>query len=270
MTHWSAAGAAVLVATLGQLALPAAPSPPMTCVVIHDVTAGATLRSDARACATRLAPASTFKIPHALIALETGVVTATNVERWDGTAYPGRAGWMHDHTVISALKPSALWVFQRIAPRIGASRAHDWLARFAYGNADTGGPITDYWLTGRLRISPDEQVAFLRRFFDGTVPIATAHVDAVRGGLLQQPGAVENATGVHPLDVAWRAGWSLESKTGATRMADGRGVSWLVGRWTIDGRAYVFAGAAWRPGEVDGLDGTRAVVNAFRDRGLLR
>lgn len=270
MTRAAILVAAPLLGVVGAVATLTAQTPVAACVVIHDVAAGRTVGSADATCATRLAPASTYKIPHALIALETGVVTATAVERWDGTPYPGRAGWMRDHTVISALKPSVLWLFQRLAPRIGAARAHEWLTRFDYGNADTGGPITDYWLTGRLRVSPEEQVTFLRRFFDGSLPIAAAHVDAVRGGLRQQPGTVENATGVHPLGVTWRDGCTLEAKTGATRMADGTGVSWLVGRWTFDARAYVFAGAAWRAGEVDGLEGTRAVVRAFRDRGLVR
>lgn len=261
--------APLLVAVAAVESLMAQP-PSAVCVVIHDVAAGRTSSTGDRPCTTRLAPASTYKIPHALIALETGVVTTASVERWDGTPYPGRTGWTRDHTVISALKPSALWVFQRIAPRVSAARAHEWLTRLSYGNADTSGPVTDYWLNGRLRISPDEQVAFLREVFGGATAFAPAHVEAVRAGLVQQPGTVENSTGVHSLGVTWHDAWTLEAKTGATRMADGTGVSWLVGRWTVDGRAYVFAGAAWRAGEVDTLDGTRAVVRAFRDRGIVR
>lgn len=241
-----------------------------TCVVIHDVGAGTTIRSDDRACAVRLAPASTFKVPHALVALEVGAAPPSHVERWDGTPYPGRPQWTHDHTVISALRPSVLWVFQRIAPRVGAARMHTWLSRLAYGNADTSGHVTEYWLNGRLRISPDEQVAFLRRVFAGDLPVGAAHRTAVLDGLAQPPGAVENATGVHRLDVDWRADWRLVSKTGATRMADGTGVSWLVGQWRVGTNAYVFAGAAWRAGDVDGLDGTRAVVRVMRDRVLPR
>lgn len=266
-----------LVAALGALlavtpARPGAMAPGAleSCVVIHDVAAGTTVRTDDRACAVRLAPASTFKIPHALVALEVGAVTPSDVERWDGTSYPGRAQWTRDHTVISALRPSVLWVFQRIAPRVGAARMQTWLTRLGYGNADTSGPVTEYWLNGRLRVTPDEQVTFLRRLFAGDVPFGTANRTAVLEALAQPPGAVENATGVHRLEVDWRADWRLVAKTGATRMADGTGVSWLVGQWRVGTKAYVFAGAAWRPGEVDGLDGTRAVVREMRARVLPR
>lgn len=60
---------------------------PHSCVVIVDDDTGATFRTDAEACRTRLSPASTFKIPHALVALETGAVTVDSVERWDGTPH---------------------------------------------------------------------------------------------------------------------------------------------------------------------------------------
>lgn len=204
--------------------------PLRTCVVIHDVSADRTERSDDTRCATRLPPASTFKIPHALLALDTGVVTASSVERWDGTPYPGRLAWQRDHTVLSALRSSVVWLFQRIAPRVGASRMHDWLVGVGYGNADTSGPVTLYWLNGRLRVSPEEQVRFLRRFYDDALPVAARHMTSVRTALLQDPGAVENASGVHPLGVTWRPGLSLSAKTGATMAEDGTNVSWLVGR----------------------------------------
>ena len=261
--------AALAAATLTLDAAPPAAGE-RTCVVIHDVTANRTSRSDDAACATRLAPASTFKIPHALLALETGVVTAASVERWDGTPYPGRPAWERDHTVVSAMRPSAVWFFQRIAPRVGADRMGAWLTQVGYGNADTSGPVTAYWLNGRLRVSPDEQVRFLTRFYPGTLPVAAAHVATVQGALVQDPAMVENASGVHPLGVTWRDGLALSAKTGATAADDGTNVSWLVGRLTADGRHYVFAGAVWRPGAaVDALAGAHAVTRALVARGWL-
>ena len=86
-----------------------------TCVVIQELTGSKPLlqRGD---CAIRLSPASTFKIPHALVALQTGVVTTNSVERWNGSRYEQQPEWNRDHTVISALRPSVLWFF----PFIGA------------------------------------------------------------------------------------------------------------------------------------------------------
>jgi beta-lactamase class D len=267
---WLSAALAGLMAC-SSVALAQTGTPLQTCVVIHDVTAARTTRSDETACATRLSPASTFKIPHALVALETGVVTAGTVERWDGTAYRSRPSWERDHTIVSAMRPSVVWFFQRIAPRVGAARMRGWLERLRYGNADTSGPITQYWINGRLRISPDEQVVFLRRFFENELPIAGTHLARVHASLAQAPGTVENATGIHRLDALWRPGFGLHAKTGATGTPEIARLSWLVGQLSVDGRRYVFAGAAWRvEGEVDALEAARVVVRAFVDRGLLQ
>ncbi|HUQ89311.1 MAG TPA: penicillin-binding transpeptidase domain-containing protein [Vicinamibacterales bacterium] len=243
-----------------------------SCVVVSD-NAGPPQRwqGSAAECATRLSPASTYKIPHALIGLETGAITETSVEKWDGVRHPDQPKWNQDHTVFSAIRPSVLWFFQKMAPRIGAARAHQWLERFAYGNADTSGDITSYWVNGRLRISPDEQLAFLTKFYGGTLPVKKAYVDHLKDAMQQAPGTVENARGVHKLDAQWRNGISLSSKTGATTIESGESVSWLVGRLTVDGRAMTFASAVWRSkGGVDGLDASDLAIKTFVDRGVLQ
>ncbi len=209
------------------------------------------------------------QIPHALLALETGVVTAASVERWDGTAYPGRPAWQRNHTVVSAMRPSVVWFFQRIAPRVGAARMRTWLARVGYGNADTSGPVTEYWLNGRLRVSPEEQVDFLRRFYAGTLPVAAAHLATVQASLVQENGRFENASGSHPLAAAWRDGLSLSAKTGAATAGAGTSVSWLVGQLMVDRNPHIFASAVWANGGlVDPLAGAHEAVRELRRRGL--
>ena len=242
------------------------------CVVIYDEQADTIWRSDRPSCSTRLSPASTFKIPHALVALELGVVMPDTLEKWDGTPHPAQPMWNRDHTVLSAMKPSVLWFFQRIAPRIGAKRMHDWLKRFQYGNGRVSGDITRYWINGTLRISPDEQVAFLRRFYAQELPVRREYQQLVQAALEQQPGTVQNARGVHPLRDAWPRDAVLNAKTGATTLAFGESVSWLVGALTVSGRRYVFASAVWRTGAggVDQLDAARLAVATFARRGLLQ
>jgi beta-lactamase class D len=243
-----------------------------SCMMASD-NGGAAQRwnGSAAECATRLSPASTYKIPHALIGLETGAVTPTTVEKWDGVKRPDQPKWNLDHTVLSAMRPSVLWFFQRMAPRVGAGRAHEWLTRFDYGNADTSGPITMYWVNGRLRISPEEQLVFLKKFYGNTLPVKKEHVDRLKEAMLQAPGTVENARGVHRLDAAWEDGVSLNSKTGATTIETGESVSWLVGELTVDNRKVSFASAVWRDkGGVDSLDAARLAIRTFVDRGVLQ
>ena len=246
--------------------------PKSSCLVVSE-NGGTPQRwkGSAAECATRLSPASTYKIPHALIGLETGAITETTIEKWDGTRYRDQKKWNEDHTVFSAMRPSVLWFFQKMAPRIGASRAKEWLDRFSYGNANTSGDITRYWVNGRLLISPDEQLTFVTKFYAGTLPVQKHYVDKLKAAMEQAPGTVENARGVHKLDAAWRSGLSLNSKTGATTIESGQAVSWLVGQLTADGRSYAFASAVWRAdGGVDTLDATSLAVTTFKERGVLR
>src|SRR5260370_3987965 len=85
-------------------------------------------------------PASTFKIPNSLIALETGVAAdpAKDVFKWDGVTRSIEA-WNTDHTMRSAIAASAVPVYQEIARRIGQERMQKYVDLFDSGNRDIGG-----------------------------------------------------------------------------------------------------------------------------------
>ncbi|MBW8903885.1 MAG: class D beta-lactamase, partial [Bradyrhizobium sp.] len=118
-------------------------------------------------------PASTFKIPNSLIALETGVVGDPDVDlfKWDGVKR-GIESWNRDHTMRSAIAASAVPVYQEIARRIGAQRMQKYLDLFEYGNRDIGGGIDQFWLTGNLRIDPVQQIDFVDRLRRGVLPVS--------------------------------------------------------------------------------------------------
>jgi beta-lactamase class D len=126
-------------------------------------------------------PASTFKIPNSLIALETGVVEDPDkdVFKWDGVTRPIEA-WNRDHTMRSAIAASAVPVYQEIARRIGEERMKKYVDLLEYGNRDIGGGIDQFWLTGNLRIDPVQQVDFLDRLRRGTLPVSKRSQNLVR------------------------------------------------------------------------------------------
>ena len=126
-------------------------------------------------------PASTFKIPNSLIALETGVVEDPDkdVFKWDGVTRPIEA-WNKDHTLRSAIAASVVPVYQEIARRIGAVRMQKYVDLFDYGNRDIGGGIDQFWLTGALRIDPMQQVDFVDRLRRGALPVSKRSQDLVR------------------------------------------------------------------------------------------
>jgi beta-lactamase class D len=126
-------------------------------------------------------PASTFKIPNSIIALETGVVgdPDKDVFKWDGVKRDIEA-WNHDHTLRSAIAASAVPVYQEIARRIGAERMQKYVDLLDYGNHNIGGGIDQFWLTGDMRIDPIQQIDFVDRLRRGTLPVSKRSQDLVR------------------------------------------------------------------------------------------
>lgn len=128
----------------------------------------------------RYSPASTFKIPHTLFALQQGVVRDEfQVFRWDGVRRPF-AGHNRDQDLRSAMRDSVLWVYQGFARQIGEAQARSYLRAIDYGNADPTATAGDYWVDGDLRISAEEQVAFLRKLYRHQLPFAREHQRLVK------------------------------------------------------------------------------------------
>src|SRR3954447_5180918 len=126
-------------------------------------------------------PASTFKIPNSLIALETGVVgdPDKDVFKWDGVKRSIEA-WNQDHPLRSAIAASAVPVYQEIARRIGTERMQKYVDLFEYGNRNIGGGIDQFWLAGELRIDPIHQIDFVDRLRRGVLPVGKRSQDLVR------------------------------------------------------------------------------------------
>lgn len=55
--------------------------------------------------------------------------------------------------------------YQVLARRVGHEQMQKWVAKVGYGNQKIGNKddIDKFWLEGELRITPNEQIQFLRR-----------------------------------------------------------------------------------------------------------
>jgi beta-lactamase class D len=159
--------------------------------VLLDAQTGRVVRHNPERAGTRFLPASTFKIPNSLIALETGIATGPDFAlAWDSTVAPREAwwpgDWARDHTMRSALPASVVWYYQELARRTGPERMQGYVSRFDYGNREISGGIDQFWLTGGLRISPEEQVEFLRRFYFGELGVSERSTRIVKELLRHQ------------------------------------------------------------------------------------
>jgi beta-lactamase class D len=184
---------------------------------------------------------STFKVAHALAALDAGVLSGPDeVIRYDGSDWEA-ASARHDHTLATAMRDSVVWYFQRIAERLGSAREAEYLRKLDYGNADSSSHLTSFWLYESLLISPEEQERFLERLFEDALPISHEAQEIVRRILVQPAGSVVNATGAHPLAAPWPQGTVVSAKTGSSGSEPGRpDVRWLVGHVRRGTRSWIF------------------------------
>jgi beta-lactamase class D len=231
--------AAIVFGSSGEIPARQLAATPKSCFILYDEQDGRTTRQPSEACSTRTTPASTFKIPHALAALDAGIVSgAHDTLVYDGSPLPFDR-WKHDHDLASAMRDSVVWYFQRIAERMGIEREREYLRTFDYGNQDASGPLTSFWLGDSLQVSPEEQLTFLRRFFEGRLPVREDATRTVREILVQPEGRIVNAAGEHSFAAPWPEGTTLYAKTGSGE-DQGRRVVWLVGRVERGDRAWVF------------------------------
>lgn len=163
----------------------------------------------------RYSPASTSKIPHTLIALETGYADGPDTFfKWDGTQRFFDA-WNQDQTVASAYSISAVCVYQQIARDLGHETMSDWIRQFEYGNRNIGSidDLTTYWLRGLLEISACEQIQFLSKLASGDLPLKPQTL-----GLGKQIMHAEKGED-----------WTLYAKTGWWSDGENVDIGWYVG-----------------------------------------
>lgn len=213
---------------------------PATLVVVNVDSGEVVARIHPQRAARRVAPCSTFKVPNALIALATGAVReGDDLIRRDPEVAPEQDDWPEswrrdEHRLQSAIRDSVLWYFQEVARRVGADAYRQWLERLDYGNGRVGSEVETFWLAAPLKISADEQAAFLRRLLRGELPVAPHHVELVAEAMELERGD----------------GWTWYGKTGTCRLAaDGSSAldgtagfrGWLVG-WVAGPRGrHVYA-----------------------------
>jgi len=193
---------------------------------------------------TRMSPCSTFKIPHALVALETGAAPDEHfVIPWDGALHE-RVEWNQDHDLTTAMRDSVLWYFQALARTIGPAQEAEWLHRLGYGNASSGDAshLTTFWIDGTLTISPREEMDFVSRLAARSLPVSTRSMDVV--------------TSILPAEHFGAA--TLRAKTG-TCQDEHHAHAWWVG-WVEDGTdrtSFAALLVADDPSRMDALVETR-------------
>jgi beta-lactamase class D len=223
--------------------------------VLYDQKADSYIRFNPERCAEGYLPASTFKILNSLIGLETGVIPDENyVIPWDGIQYPYQE-WNRDHSMKTAIQNSVVWYYRELAHRVGKEKMQKYVDAAGYGNRDISGNLDSFWLDGSLRISPDQQVEFLKRLYADDLPFSKRSMDIVKG--LIKIEKTDNYT--------------LSGKTGSVVRAEVY-QGWFVGWLETQGNVYFFATnmESTNPdGWANGIEAQKINRNILQSLGLL-
>lgn len=223
------------------------------CIIIYDLKKDQYFVYNKERSVETFPPASTFKIFNSLVALETGVIKDENeVIPWDSVNRQYDK-WNMDQTLRTAIKYSAVWAYQVIARKIGEERMQYFVDSAKYGNCNISGGIDLFWLQGGLRISPAEQVEFLKRLYFNDLPFSQRSMNIVKDILINEK----------------TDRYILRGKTGWAARVE-KGIGWYVGYLEENGDVYFFANNINIINDSDVESRIPIVKNIFKSMGLLK
>lgn len=203
-----------------------------TCFLLYNVkTASFEKVIGEEACRERLSPCSTFKVPLAVMAFDSGVLKDENqVLKWDGQKNE-RPEVNQDHNAKTWMRDSVVWFSQRLTPKIGKKKLQKYLDGFDYGNRELSAGLLTAWLTSAalqkgLQITAYEQVEFMRKLWAGTLPVTARSQQLTRD--------------ITKLEVSPK-GFELHGKTGSG-FTDGKqtlNLGWFIGHLQKGDQEYI-------------------------------
>lgn len=212
------------------------------CTIVTDA-ADARVLLEQGDCRTRVTPASTFKVPLAVIGFDSGFLKDTHspvLPYKEGYVDWGGDNWRQPTDPTRWLKYSVVWYSQLIAHHLGEQKLSDYARKLGFGNADFSGDpgknngLDRAWIGSSLKVSPMEQTVFLRKLVTHQLPVS--------------PHAMTQTEKAVDITEAGE-GWTVHGKTGSAflrnakdgSLDEARGYGWFVG-WAVKGdRTLVFA-----------------------------
>lgn len=213
----------------------------LACMLAVEADSGKVLAKEGEGCAERNSPASTFKVPLALMGFESGILQDSHHPLWPYRKEYNASleFWRQDTDPTRWEDKSVVWFSQELTKKLGMKDFQKFVDGFDYGNRDVSGDpgrnngLADSWISSSLAISPDEQVAFLRRMLNGQLPVSAQAVAKTMEILPRH--SLEN-------------GWTVHGKTGSSVERDAQGrldrsrqFGWYIGWAEKDGRKVAFA-----------------------------
>ncbi len=170
-------------------------------------------------------PASTFKIPHSIIALETGVVeNEQSTFYWNGENRFLDV-WEQDLKFKEAFRYSCVPCYQEIAREIGVTRMINALNLLDYGVMIPDSESIDrFWLQGNSQITQYQQIDFLIRLYNSELDISDRTEKIIKEIMIIDTNQEFTLRG--------KTGWSIDGEINN---------GWFVGYFETVNNTYFFA-----------------------------
>lgn len=201
---------------------------------------------------TFLSPASSFKIPHTLIALNEGIINKDSVILWDKKIREIDS-WNQNQTLQTAFKNSCVWCYKEFTSKISVEKYKEYLKAIDYGNKKIGKDISDFWLDGSLQITTYGQMKFLKRLYENDLPFKIEDMDLVKEIMIEEQNEE----------------YTLRSKTGwSTSLKSQSG--WYIGYVETKDDVWFFATNIITKGQKDLEKRKKITLEALKIEGIIK
>ena len=200
-------------------------------ILIYDLQKKTYYSNDFSWVKTGIIPASTFKIPNSIIALETGIIKSDSaIFKWNGEKRRFKK-WEEDLTFKKAFQVSCVPCYQEIARKVGVKRMKSYLKKLNYkGMVFDSLTIDNFWLEGKSKFSQMQQIDFLQRLYFSKLPISKRTENIMKD--IMQIEKNDNYI------LSGKSGWGMRNEINN---------GWLVGYLEKDNSVYFFATNVEKP-----------------------
>ena len=169
----------------------------------------------------RFLPAETFDVLNGMIALHTGVLTdekmSLSILNLDSN------NTSKNSNITEAFKSNSLPFFQQVAKNIGHDTLQNWVDSVSYGNKKLGEQVDQSWINNTIKISPDEQLGFMKRLYFEQLPFRKSVQTSMKDLMV----------------VNDNTDYKLSYKTGAGKNEKNENIGWMIG-WIEENRHVYF------------------------------
>jgi beta-lactamase class D len=194
-------------------------------ILIYDLQKNSYYSNDFEWANTGKLPASTYKIPNSIIAIETGVVeNDSTLFKWNGEDRALNV-WEQDLVFRDAFHFSCVPCYKDVARKIGVERMNTHLGKLSFGEMKVDATNIDlFWLEGESKVNQFEQIDFLKRFYQKKLPIGERTYEIMNRMMIIDRN--------NQFTLSGKTGWSIRN---------GNNNGWFVGYLEKNDNIFFFA-----------------------------